>query len=148
MAIHITELCDRKPSLGRKEEIDEVEYLCYEIFQCRKAAKRRFVIARLLLWIGIGASVLGAVNPTTEWLAPDVWTSVLAGMPGVVLLLMHRFKYDARAESHKRKQQGLEAVYKGLVFDGGRTKDASALLTIQSEESESSRGRRGREPTC
>ena len=143
MAIHITELCNRKPSLGGKEEIDAIEYLCYQIFQHRKAAKRRFVIARLLLWMGIGASVLGSVNPTTEWLAPDIWTSVLAAMPGVVLLLMHIFKYDATAESHKRKQQSLEAVYKGLVFDGGRTKDASALLTIQSEELESSRGRAG-----
>jgi hypothetical protein len=148
MAIHITGLCNRKPSLGGEDEIGKVEHLCYEIFQRRKAARRRFVIARLLLWMGIGASVLGAVNPTIEWLAPDFWTSVLAGMPGVVLLLMHIFKYDARAESHKRKQRRLEAVYKGLVFDGGRTKDASALLTIQAEESKNSSGRRGREPPC
>ena len=57
MTIHSTELCSPKPSLGGKEEIDEVEYLCYEIFQRRKIAKRRSIIARLLLGMGIGASV-------------------------------------------------------------------------------------------
>ena len=134
MTIHSTELCSPKPSLGGKEEIDEVEYLCYEIFQRRKIAKRRSIIARLLLGMGIGASVFGAVNPTTEWLAPDVWTSVLAGMPGVVLLLMHIFRYDARAKWHKHKQQSLDALYKHLVFDGGSANETSVLLMIIAEE--------------
>jgi hypothetical protein len=150
MAARITDLGrqrgsahDSAPNSAEIEEPDAVEYLCYEIFRYRKAAKRRFIVGRFLLSVGIGASVLGIVNSTTGWLAPDAWTSVLAAVPGVVLLLMQIFKYDAGAEWHKRKQQSLEALYKSFVFDGASTEDASALLAIISEELDSARGPRG-----
>jgi hypothetical protein len=150
MATRITELSrergaahDSAPNSAEIEDLDAVEYLCYKIFRYRQAAKRRFIVGRFLLCMGIGASVLAIANSTTRWLAPDAWTSVLAAVPGVVLLLMQIFKYDARAEWHKRQQQSLEALYKSFVFDGASTEEASALLATISEELDSARGPRG-----
>lgn len=150
MAARITDLSRQggsphasAPNSAEIEETDAVEYLCYEIFRCRKAAKRRFILGRFLLCVGIGASVLGIVNSTTRWLAPDAWTSVLAAVPGVVLLLMQIFRYDFRAEWHKCKQQSLEALYKSFIFNGASTEEVSALLAIISEEWDSARGPRG-----
>jgi hypothetical protein len=150
MATRITDLSrqrgaahDSAPNSAEIEEPDAVEYLCYEIFRYRKAAKRRFLVGRFLLCVGIGARVLGIVNSTTRWLAPDAWTSVLAAVPGIVLLLTQIFKYDARAEWHKRQQQSLEALYKRFVFDGASPEEASALLATISEELDTSTGPRG-----
>ena len=89
----------------------------------------------------------GTVNPTTKWLASAAWTSVLAAMPGVVLLLMHIFEFDARAEWYKRRQQSWTSLRKPC-FRGEEHQRCIALLTITSEELESSRGRRVWEPPC
>jgi hypothetical protein len=148
MAINITQLSeprkaaqDRAPGPGESEESGAIECLCYQILEHRKAAKRKFILARVLFVVAVTASVLGAVNPATGWLAPDVWTSVLAAVPGIVLLIVHIFNYDPRSQSHKRKQQSLEALYRDLVFKGRSAQETSALLSVISEELEGVRGR-------
>jgi hypothetical protein len=148
MAINITQLSeprsaaqDRAPRPGELEEEGAIECLCYQILDQRKIAKHKFIVAQMLFVVAVTASVLGTVNPATRWLAPDVWTSVLAAVPGIVLLTMHIFNYDPRSQSHKRKQQSLEALYKGLVFEGRSVREISALLSVISSEMKNVRDR-------
>jgi hypothetical protein len=148
MAINITQLReprraaqDRAPRSTELEESGAIECLCYQILEHRRVAKRKFIVAQVLFVVAVAASVLGAVNPATGWLAPDLWTSVLAAVPGIVLLIMHIFNYDPRSEAHKRKQQSLEAIYRGLVFEGRSAQETSALLSVISEGLEGVRGR-------
>jgi hypothetical protein len=148
MAINITQLSeprraapDRAPRPGELEESGAIECLCYQILEHRKVAKRKFIAAQVLVVVAVTASVLGAVNPATGWLAHDAWTSVLAAVPGIVLLIMHVFNYNPRSEWHRRTQRSLEALYRGLVFERRSTHEISALLTAISEGVKSSRGR-------
>jgi hypothetical protein len=148
MAINITQLGeprsaaqDHAPRPGDLEEGGAIECLCYQILKQRKLAKGKFIVAQALFVVAVAASVLGTMNPVTGWVAPDVWTSVLAAVPGIVLLTMHVFNYDPRSEWHRRTQRSLEALYRGLVFEGRSTREISVLLTAISEGVESSRSR-------
>ena len=147
MAINITRLSeprsaaqDRAPQPSQSEE-DAIECLCYQILKQRKAAKNRFAIAQVLFVVAVAASVLGTVNPVTGWLAPDVWTSVVAAVPGIVLLILRVFNYNPRSEWHRRTQRSLEALYRGLVVEGRSAQEISARLSVISEELEGVRGR-------
>jgi hypothetical protein len=63
------------------------------------------------------------------WLIADEWTSILAAIPGMVLLTMNTFKYEERFKWHKLKQLKLEAVQRALIFEGKTVQETSDLLT-------------------
>jgi hypothetical protein len=114
-------------------------YLDKEIRQHQNAARLKSWTAQILFWGAIASSAIGAVNPDTDWFPSDAATSILAAIPGVVLLIMNTFKYDARSRWHKLKQRKLEGLYRGLAFEKKGTQETSAALTATLEELEKNR---------
>jgi hypothetical protein len=97
-------------------------YLIGESGQREWAARRKSILAHLLFGTAIAASALGTMNPMAGWLIADEWTSILAAIPGMVLLTMNTFKYEERFKWHKLKQLKLEAVQRALIFEGKPSK--------------------------
>jgi hypothetical protein len=110
------------------------DYLNKEIRQHQNAARFKSGIAQFLFWGAIAASFIGTVNPATKWFPSGAAISILAAIPGVVLLIMNTFKYDARSKWHKLKQRKLDGLYRGLAFENKGTEETSAALTLALEE--------------
>jgi hypothetical protein len=120
-----------KPEATRQELKN---YLDKEIRQHQSAARLKSGIAQFLFWGAIAASAIGTVNPATKWFPSEAAISILAAIPGVVLLIMNTFKYDARSKWHKLKQRKLDGLYRGLAFENKGTEETSAALTKALEE--------------
>ena len=109
-------------------------YLDKEIHQHQNAARVKSFTAQILFWGAIAASAIGTVNPATKWFPSEASISVLSAIPGVVLLIMNTFKYDAKSKWHKLKQRKLEGLYRGLVFEKKGTEECSIALTTILED--------------
>ena len=110
--------------------------LAKEISEHKWAARVKSWIAQLLFWGAIAASAISTVNAATKWFSSEAATSILSAIPGVVLLIMNTFKYDAKSKWHKLKQRRLEGLYRGLAYENKGTVETSAALTRVLDELE------------
>lgn len=96
---------------------------------CLHKARANYFFAYVLLAIAVASSVVASIGVASGLLAPAV-AALLAAIPGVVLLTIGTFKFEARADWWYGKHHGLDALYRGLVFEGRTAADVSRDLTV------------------
>ncbi len=116
------------------EKINElVTYLEKEIKQHESACKIKNVIAQLLFFIIIIVSALGLINPGTDWFTMK-GMSIIAALPGIILIFSNTFKFEARSKWNKLKQRKLEGLLNKLKFEGASVSEISKEMRIQLEK--------------
>ena len=106
-----------------------------EINQHKNAARFKSAITQLLFWISISASALAGLNLATKYF--DVTgVSILATIPGIVLIINNTFKYSAQARWHKLKQKKFLGLRNQLEYEGQSVDVVSKSLTALEAELE------------
>jgi len=118
-----------------KELLQELEK---EIAQHKAAARFKSAITQILFWTSILASGLAGINIATKWFLVE-GVSILAAIPGVVLLIHNTFNYSAKARWHKLKEKKFLALRNQLKFQNQPADVVSKNLAILEEELENLR---------
>jgi hypothetical protein len=108
-------------------------YLQKEIKQHQFSARIKNITAQLLFLLVIIVSGLGLLNSATNWFEKKGLT-VLAVIPGIIVLITNTFKFEARAKWNKLKQRKLEGLYRKLQFENASVEDVSKEMTIELEK--------------
>jgi len=112
---------------------DLKNYLSKEIAQHQFTARLKNSTAQLLFLSVIVISALGLVNPGTKWFGTDGLT-VLAVVPGIILLICNTFKFEQGSKWNKLKQRKLEALYRRLVFEDAPIDEISKEVSTELEK--------------
>lgn len=62
--------------------------------------------------------------------------AVLADLPGIIILATSTFKFEGRADWWWTKHHGLDALYRGLIFEEQSEADVSREMTALIKELE------------
>lgn len=112
---------------------DLVRYLEKEIKQHQSACRLKNVIAQLLFLVIIIFSALGLINTGTDWF--DIkQMSIIAAMPGIILIFSNTFKFEARSKWNKLKQRKLEGLLNKLKFEGASVAEISKEMREELEK--------------
>lgn len=99
----------------------------------RRHARNNYHAAYGTTLIAVGASFIAGLSIAADWLPKD-WLIVIAAIPGGVLILNNSLKFEIRSHWHWRKYYALDAIVRGLDYEGLQEKDASGKLTAVNRE--------------
>ena len=124
------------PNVDSTEKVSKLlKEIEKEINQHKQSARIKGISTQVLFWISILASGLAGVNLATKWFAVE-GVSVLATIPGIVLIINNTFKYSAQARWHKLKEKTFLGLRNQLEFEGKSVAEVSAGFTDAEKELE------------
>ena len=112
---------------------DLVKYLEKEINQHQSACRFKNVLAQLLFLIIILFSALALINTGTNWFNIKE-LSIIAAMPGIILIFSNTFKFEARSKWNKLKQRKLEGLINKLKFENASVEEISKEMREELEK--------------
>jgi hypothetical protein len=102
---------------------------------CVWRARVNYFVAYALLAVAVGASATSAIA-----VASDAWTkevnAILASLPGIIVLATSTFRFEARADWWWSKHHAIDALHRGLTFEGKSDSEVSRELTAFLREHE------------
>ena len=102
---------------------------------CALRARINYFFAYALLAVAVAASAASAIA-----VAASAWTkeinAILAALPGIIVLATSTFKFADRADWWWTKHHGLEALCRGLKFEGRNDAEVSREMTSLVKELE------------
>jgi hypothetical protein len=117
---------------------DLVQYLEKEAKQHQTGCRIKNFIAQLLFLTIIIFSALGLVNTGTKFFNLAEM-SVIAAMPGIILILANTFKFDERSKWNKLKQRKLEGLLSKLKFENATVEEISKEMREELEKLDQTR---------
>jgi hypothetical protein len=97
---------------------------------CVCRARINYFFAYLLLTVAVTASAASAIaiaDAAIDWSREA--KAVLAALSGIIVLALSTFRFEARAEWWFTMHHGLDALYRGLTYEGMEVAVASRALT-------------------
>lgn len=110
-----------------------VNYLEKEIDQHQSACRIKNVLAQLLFLITIVFSALALINTGFDWFNPKE-LSIIAAIPGIILIVSNTFKFEARSKWNKLKQRKLEGLLNKLKFENVSVTEISKEMREELEK--------------
>jgi hypothetical protein len=112
---------------------DLVKYLEKEAKQHQSACRTKNFLTQLLFFAIIICSALGLVNTKLPFIdLPEM--SIIAAMPGVLLIVSNTFKFSERSKWHKLKQRKLEGLLSKLKFENATVEEISKEMREELEK--------------
>lgn len=116
-------------NICEEAEMNLKEDLAKRVGGCARVARANYYFAYGLLIIAVVASATASIAAASgQWLSNEL-TAVLAALPGVIVLATSTFKFDSRAEWWWSKHHRLDALYRGLAYEGRTDTEVSRELS-------------------
>ena len=96
---------------------------------CLRKARANYFFAYFLLVAAVASSAAATIAIAASSL-PKELNAVLAAFPGIVVLTIGTFKFEARADWWYMKYHGLDALHRALTFEGRTVPEVSRDLSM------------------
>jgi hypothetical protein len=116
----------RDPEMMLTEELaQDIER---RVAGCVFRARANYFFAYLLLTVAVVASAGSAISVAAGGFTPE-FNAIFAALSGIIVLALSTFRFEGRAEWWFTMHHGLDALYRGLKYEGRKAPDISRELT-------------------